>query len=285
MSLPEIEELILTARRPEVVNRFRTLRDNLVDAHMLVEAPAFWVFTAMLMNVTTKALGDVAKGALEPWREGVQMLDAKLREDPSRPSALYQVGQRLVEGMGTQPIVDRSLQILRQWALVRTWAALEAFSSDLWEDTLNEQNLFRTVVSLDALLETNTGREIEGLTNKMISVKSLIRHDLNLQGKMGTLLRDKFDFTSVAGINKAYAAAFKATPSPQLSATHKLWRIEATRHIIVHRAGEPDEKFRSQFDVTVARLELTKAEITESIRLIGTECAGLAKRLDDIVAS
>lgn len=283
--LPELEATIAAVRRPEVVRPLRTLRANLVDAGMLVESPAFWAIEAMLAVALSESLRNLASGPFEPWSKAVAALESQLRENPSPMSLLYPHAQGLVEGIGRQPDVERQLQILLQSALVRTWAALEAFSSDLWQDILDEPTLFRRVVDLDRVLETKPDREPEGLTNKAISFQSIMRHDFNLQGKMGTILREKFDFTSVKGINKAYAAAFKAEPSPQLSAGRELRKIELTRHVIVHRAGKPDDKFRSQFNVGTTLLVLTKPEVMAWIRLVGTECAHLAKRLDDIVTS
>jgi hypothetical protein len=71
------------------------------------------------------------------------------------------------------------------------------------------------------------------------------RHGFDLRHCLGTVLKSKFDFTSVSGIQKAYKVF---VPNDEfierLLADPELGELEATRHVIVHRAGKVDEEYR-----------------------------------------
>ena len=94
------------------------------------------------------------------------------------------------------------------------------------------------------------------------------------------LLAPKFDFTSVSGIGTAYEAAFCRSPElSELLAVPELSHLEATRHLVVHRAGLVDEEYirrtresvlvGTQLLLTGARVsELSNAAVAAGVRLL-----------------
>jgi len=61
---------------------------------------------------------------------------------------------------------------------------------------------------------------------------------------MGTILKPKFDLTSLGNIRKAYDAAFgKSQEVEEVFASNDIRLLEASRHVIVHRAGIADDDF------------------------------------------
>ena len=91
----------------------------------------------------------------------------------------------------------------------------------------------------------------DGIRAKSVSVGLLARYGFDLRGSLGTVLKSKFDFTSVTGILKAYRAACGRVSEIEGTLSHpSLSRLEATRHLIVHRAGIIDEEFKKRTGIT-----------------------------------
>jgi len=115
----------------------------------------------------------------------------------------------------------------------------EVLASDLWEDALN---LEPAKLGMPAL-KGEGAQELKGIDQKQISVDFLAKHGYNLSSVMGSLLKPKFDFTSVQGIEKAYRTLL-GQPSVWTQGVHdSLFVLEQTRHLIQHRAGIVDQKF------------------------------------------
>jgi hypothetical protein len=111
----------------------------------------------------------------------------------------------------------------------------------------------------------------DGLTGKQISIGLLAKHGFDLRGCLGTLLKPKFDLTSLTNIRTAYEAAFgKCKQLDDMFSERDLHLLEASRHVIVHRAGVVDAEF-------VARTKHfgIKAEEGKLLPLSGTTVSAL----------
>lgn len=110
---------------------------------------------------------------------------------------------------------------------------------------------------------------VEGLVGRQVSVGLLARHGFDLRTKLGTVLAPKFDFTSVSGIRIAYATVFgKESTVGESLGEPALARLEATRHLVVHRAGIVDDEY--------IRRTLDAMRIGEPLQLTGTQVSQLA---------
>jgi hypothetical protein len=132
------------------------------------------------------------------------------------------------------------MQVIYAAAISASWTALECLAADLWVAALNEHPQPLAQAALGSLDPTESGE----LTAKQISVGLAARHGFDLRHCLGTLLKQKFDFTSVAGIRKAYKifAPFDEFAN-KIFSDCQLSNLEATRHLIVHRAGKIDEEY------------------------------------------
>jgi hypothetical protein len=136
-----------------------------------------------------------------------------------------------------------SIQVLNSAAVSGCWTALECLATDLWVTSLNEEPLLLGQVAISSLESQEPGE----LSARQIPVGLAARYGFDLRHCLGTVLKTKFDFTGVVGIQKAYKVFVpnddfieKVLANPVLS------EMEATRHVIVHRAGKVDEDYRKR---------------------------------------
>jgi hypothetical protein len=71
------------------------------------------------------------------------------------------------------------------------------------------------------------------------------KHKFNVANKMGTILRARFEFSSLDGIREAYASAFdKESVEIDRALTNKsLDALSAVRNVIVHRDAQADQEY------------------------------------------
>lgn len=156
--------------------------------------------------------------------------------------------------------LDVSGSLSRPWLFAITlyiWTAFECLASDLWAASLNQApNLGqRILASLP-----NDDAEKSGLSRRHIDVGLAARYGFDLRRSLGTVLRSKFDFSSLAGIEAAYEQGFGASGNLE-DEHHTLAELEQVRHLIMHRGGVADEKF-----VKITKLKIRPGE-TLSLKL------------------
>jgi hypothetical protein len=138
-------------------------------------------------------------------------------------------------------ILKTSMEVLYRAGVSESWTALECLAADLWVTSLNEEptTLAQTAISsLDA-------QEPTEFSSKHIPVGLPARFGFDLRHCLGTVLKSKFDFTGVSGIQKAYKVFVPNDEFIQrVLSQPELGELEATRHVIVHRAGRVDEEYR-----------------------------------------
>ena len=161
-----------------------------------------------------------------------------------------------------------SLQILLYTGVIWIWAALETVAKDLWIAAVNAspsklgQEAFRTLEDND--LDNS-------LTRKQVSVGLLARHGFDLRTKLGVVLEHRFDFTSVSGIEKAYCTLFGRTEKlREMFSDPRPAKVEAMRHVIVHRAGYVDERYVTRCGQPI--------KLGEKLLIGGPEFTNLAER-------
>jgi hypothetical protein len=138
------------------------------------------------------------------------------------------------------------------------WTAIECVATDAWVVAVNSRPMS---LGKHALADDKSEGEIEGLDKKKIDVNLLAKYKYDLRNCLGTLLKGRYDFTGVSGIEKAYRAAFGKDVEcleavlenynlklclRAVFENHALKFLEALRHIIVHRACIVDDEFKSR---------------------------------------
>jgi hypothetical protein len=201
---------------------------------------------------------------------------AQLRNAAAQPGVRMDQGllvkARLAD-LDNVPQIRSWLLWIRQAALVRAWASLEAFMEDVWIETLNRSGREIRQGAFSALARS---KDLDGSSNfaeAQLKIGLLAKYDFNLQNKLGTVLSEKCSFKTVDGIGKAYKVAFgwkagwPAFPDPAA-----LRRVEWKRHAIVHRGGMIDSEYASKADldesVVGKPLELTSEAAVADINTI-----------------
>jgi len=138
--------------------------------------------------------------------------------------------------------VGEALRLIRQMRLLLSWTSFECLASDSSEAAVNVRPLTLGHPAFANLPQDS--EDIAGLETKSVSVGLLAKYGFDIRGKLGTLLKPKFDFTGVSGIREAYAAAFgDKLPLDSILGDENLSQLEVVRHAIVHRAGIADELY------------------------------------------
>ena len=83
-------------------------------------------------------------------------------------------------------------------AILLSWSAFENLSADLWVNCLNTYP--------QALVSNISRSDSSQPDQKKIDMWQLQRYEYDLRGHMGTVLKDRYKFTDVDGIRKAYVA-------------------------------------------------------------------------------
>jgi hypothetical protein len=222
--------------------------ENVRQVESLIQMPLM-MFSMLEIN---EQFGEEMKSlALDSWRrirgEGFADLldDAKTDWDPVRQPDFFERVLKHQEKVLAMPkcgeMLKTSMDVLYRAGVSGSWTAFECVATDLWVTALNEEptSLAQTAIS------SIEGQEPNELTSKQIPVGLAARYGFDLRRCLGTLLRSKFDFTSVSGIQKAYKVFLPNDEFiEKLLAQPELSELEATRHLIVHRASKVDEEYQ-----------------------------------------
>lgn len=130
--------------------------------------------------------------------------------------------------------MDKPYKSLLYSGLIWAWISFEVFASDLWE----------AVVNMSAGKVRSRILRLVSAARPTIKVDHIAKYNLDLRGRLGTVMRDGCDFTSLGGIQKAYAVVFPKSQSiSDALGKIELVQLEASRHLIVHRSGIVDDEF------------------------------------------
>ena len=158
-----------------------------------------------------------------------------------------------------------AMEVLKLAVVSGSWTALECAASDCWVAALNQSP---TPLAHRAITSMPQENEITEISSRQIPVGLAAKYNFDLRNCLGTILKPKFDFTSIAGIKKAFTVAFKG--SDQIAQLQRilsdpvLWELEVTRNLIVHRAGIVDEEYNKLLsaDLPLGKsLELTDTSV------------------------
>lgn len=126
-------------------------------------------------------------------------------------------------------------------AILLSWSAFENLTADLWVQCLN---------AYPQTLATNIlNRRTDQQEQKRIEPWQLQKYGYDLRDHMGTILKDRYQFSNTDGIKKAYVDAFGPTRKSALVnilSNPNLNLLEAARHNIAHRTGTIDGIFLSR---------------------------------------
>ena len=140
---------------------------------------------------------------------------------------------------------------LLQSSIVWIWCSFEVLMRELWKQSLNEGGTYLGNIVTKRL--QREGRGNDKVQSKSIRFDYLAKYNYDLSKNLGTVLLDRFDFTSIGGIREAYSCAFpKSENIKKALESEKLSELEATRHVIVHNGGIIDSDFCKRTSTSLA---------------------------------
>jgi hypothetical protein len=136
-------------------------------------------------------------------------------------------------------------------AAVMTWTAVEYAAKDAWISALNARPK-----ALSSMIEQPRDKTSIRV-NREFSLTELSQHNFDLHREMGSLLSQKFRFSTVSGILEAYEEIIGIDEGMRKNFDKLGLRyLECLRHLIVHRGGIVDELF-------LRRTKTTKVTINQ----------------------
>ncbi|MFH1799637.1 MAG: hypothetical protein ABH891_02150 [Candidatus Omnitrophota bacterium] len=133
--------------------------------------------------------------------------------------------------------------------VMNSWVAFESLVKDAWILMVNANP---TLLVEKVLGATDKDEDEDKITKKGFSVGLLSKYDFNIKKYLGALLSEKFDFTSLKGMRKAYKAIRIGSKSDEdfLNTAFQdgtvLKRMESIRHLIAHRGGIIDSEYKDK---------------------------------------
>ncbi|MFL5328534.1 MAG: hypothetical protein ACJ8C4_06430 [Gemmataceae bacterium] len=159
---------------------------------------------------TTEQVEAMAVAMARLYRESIDRFNAAGGKEKIKHSQ-----KTLIQIMTSHNLVAEGLEATLISIITGAWTAFEGAAGDLWETALN---LHPQILSALNGKPNRIGKEPEQReANEAIKegrkvdwsyVDRLTSGTFNLDGKMGTLLKDKFKFSLLKGIKQAYSAAF-----------------------------------------------------------------------------
>lgn len=225
------------------------LFENIRQVESLIQMP---LMMFSMLEIDGQISKEFRSLALDYWSRGetfTNFLDASTRinvQPAKQPDFIERTLKRQGEVLAIPQcgeILKTSMEVLYRAGVSESWTALECLATDLWVTSLNEEPTVLAQTAISSL----EGQEPAELTSRHIPVGLAARYGFDLRHCLGTVLKPKFDFTGVSGIQKAYKVFLPNDEFIQkVLANPELAELEATRHVIVHRAGRVDEEYRKR---------------------------------------
>ena len=145
--------------------------------------------------------------------------------------------------------------------LTSAWTAWETLATDLWEAAINyhpatlaklsgKRERISKLAGSKSRDDTEEGRELSAreFEPRLADFETITQGTFNASALMGTLLKKECKFQTLAGIRRAYSAAFSndwGSIDAALS-NRSLDKLNLVRNLILHKAGVMDAKFAEQ---------------------------------------
>lgn len=170
-----------------------------------------------------------------------ELLGEFLKNEENRKEFAGQIDNVLVRAMSEEDF-QRSAQVLLLAETVFLWTTFECLCKDVWIAALDSGN---TGLAQRALRGLPSDQVEDGISRKSIEVGVLAKHGFDLRHCLGTVLVARFKFSDPDLIRRTYVAVFE-TPQKfeDIFDRGELKLLAATRHLIAHRGGIVDEKYR-----------------------------------------
>lgn len=228
--------------------------------------------------------GPIARKLFDRFVELYSDHNRKLQALADDPVKLAEHAKDMIEKGGAvtiiiagSPAALNAFEFAMMSYLTSAWTLFETAAGDLWEAALNHRPQGLADLSGEKRYQRRERRRpIDDPRKLEKSVKlDLIRaQNWDTKNKMGSILREKFAFTTLQGIRDAYEASFykKADDLDQIITADCYDRLSALRNVIVHKGAIADTEYvRKANDFPT----LPKLEKGQKIELNGKMVADL----------
>jgi hypothetical protein len=193
----------------------------------LAEAESNETFRALLPRLKAQAAAGQAMLDQLTGRRGGEVLAGDIFDKWGR-NERWQAGQRVLLSSATSG----------------AWTAFECVATDAWVAAVNARPMQLWKKAWDA---PGAEGQAEGLDGKSVPVGLPAKYGFDLRGHLGDLLKTRFDFTSVSGIEKAYRDTLGVSEAMKRSLDSVTLRgLEVIRNVVVHRGGVVDQAFKDR---------------------------------------
>jgi serine/threonine protein kinase len=221
-------------------------------------------------------------------RDSVPTTDALLRVHRAFVQNIERVSN-LAKLPQTHPATGTALDAILSSMVVGSWTAFETLAGDLWEAALNANakwGLLGGNATRIRALAGDAAPDGQQTVNRTLSPQPTLAEmyivtngTYDLSGKMGTLHRPRFQFSTLREIRESYAAAFQPEVAcvDSLLSNKALDVLQCVRNLLVQKAGIADE-----MDVTMCRQADTAATIEAGSR-IRLDAAIVSHLIDPVI--
>lgn len=170
-----------------------------------------------------------------------------------------------------------SLGTINSQSTVALWTAFECLARDLWVNALNNSSVSVAHKAFNCL-------EREDAARKSVSISELAKHGFDIRQKVGSILEAKLVFTDFPSIQKAFRIIDEKAVVSTSDDERQLFLLEKARHLIVHRAGYVDQKYKSETSTSAAigsRISIDPAQLTswfEAVVRTGSSMISLVEK-------
>lgn len=208
---------------PLLAQTARAFETNLSTANTLLRVPA------VAVDTTVRRTTEWDMAAARALATGVDLMDPGLHAAIETFQRTPLISQKLRETttlrlneLLREVSFREAVRALLASATTSAWTAIEVLAGDLWEVVLNTY-------------PSAVPHQFE----KAVPLSQLHLHGFDLRAHMGSILRAKCNFKSVNGIRQSYDAIFGKDVARSMDCD-ALVVLEATRHVLVHKAGVVD---------------------------------------------
>jgi hypothetical protein len=211
--------------------------------------------------------------------EFVEQIKKSVEELSDPYGALVGGAQIATWAEGVHPkVFVPGFQSLMSAQLVSAWTAFEVLAADLWEACVNNRPRLG-FIALGAEPAENDDDEARDRKRKLkypFRLHLLRKWDYNLKGRMGTLLKGKWDFARRSDAAVAYEKAFGKDSEliTNIFRDEQLGWLAAVRNAIVHNAGIADSEFMT---LTARHKTLAQLKAGDAIPIDGRMTHELVK--------
>lgn len=212
---------------------------HMMPYHVAADGVAQLFQTAKYVEAALRSPKRGPEAVQENTAAARKLFEDFLRHENSRDELALGIDHTIQQLM-RRPDFREAIQMLFFVSVPLLWTAFETVVRNTWVALVNRADS-RTVQRI-----FNFSAESESdprTTGRGVSIGMLAKFDFDLRGKFGLVLQDKFHFSSLSGMLRAYRAVSENFPR-NVFETKELKRAEQLRHLIVHNAGIIDEQHK-----------------------------------------